>query len=95
MTATETPAIVWLLIAVQVLGLLSAWVARLSEGARCRGYAQCVFLGCLVVVAGTTIVALGLGPGYWLITGMTFPLMVLTVTCDFSHTRRPTVWQAG
>jgi hypothetical protein len=87
MTGFDTSAVYALLGAVQVLGLASAWLTRLSERSRRQAPCQCLFLACLALVAGSTIVALGLGSGCWLVCGTTFSLMVLAVTCDFSRSR--------
>lgn len=76
--------------AIQVLGLVSAAAARLSEGSRCQRLSQRVFLGWLGVVGGSTILSLGLWPPCWLASGATFSVMVLTVTCDFGRSCRAT-----
>jgi hypothetical protein len=92
MLGSETPPITWALIAIQLLGLGIAWGARLSEGSAHQGTLQLLFFAVLTLVGGATIIALGLGPGCWLACGVTLALMVLTVTCDFSHCRRDVVW---
>jgi hypothetical protein len=89
---SETPAICWLFGTVQVLGLTSAWIARLSTGSRRQTSCHCVFLACLPVVGGSAAVSLGLGPSCWLVSSVTLSLMVLTVTCDFSRSQRGTAW---
>lgn len=85
-------AICWLLGAVLLSGLTTAWVTRLSEGSCRQTSCQRLFLGSLAVVGLTTIVSVGLGPGCWLASGATLTLMVLTVTCDFSRSRQATAW---
>jgi len=76
----------------QLLGLLSAWCARLSEGSRCQTSFQRLFLACLFLVGGMTIASILIGSGCWLLLGITLSLMVLTATCDFTRSCRATVW---
>lgn len=79
------------LTAVQVLGLASAAVARLSEGSRCQAPGQCVFLVFLALIGGITVGTLLLGSGFWLASGGTLSLMVLGAVCDFRGSLRATV----
>ena len=74
---------IWVILGVQVLGLVSAAMARVSVGSRTEPYCQRLFIASLVLVGVATISALGLGPGHWLALGTTLAVMVLTVTWDF------------
>ncbi|MGA2032909.1 MAG: hypothetical protein ABSG68_11665 [Thermoguttaceae bacterium] len=76
----------WVVMAVQVIGLGSAWIARAGEGSHRQKPLQNVFAACLVLVGLATVFALGLGPGCWLSSGTTFSIMVLTVTGDPTRT---------
>lgn len=78
------------LTALQAVGLTSAWIARKTEGSACERLSQRVFYGCLAAVGMATIVAVGLGPCYWLASGGTLSAMVLTVTYDPDPSRRAT-----
>lgn len=91
MTAHQSTIILATLLAVELLGLISAALARLSEGSAYQASGQRLFFGSLGLVGLTTMAALLLGPGYWLTSGATFSLMVLTATCDFNHTGRAAV----
>lgn len=75
------------LAAVQVLGLVSAVVARCGEGSMHQDCCQRVFVGCLVLMALTTIAALTMGPGSGMACGTTLALMVLAATWDFGTSR--------
>lgn len=88
MTVHQSTIILSTLLAAQLLGLASAALARLSEGSRYQASGQRLFFASLGLVGLTIVAALLLGPGYWLTSGATFSLMVLTATCDFSHTGR-------
>ena len=53
----------WSLVAVQIVGLLSAWAVRRSEGSRHQSTCYGVFYFCLVLVALTAMVSFSVGPG--------------------------------
>jgi hypothetical protein len=89
---SQAPAVGWLFVVVEVVGLASAWLARLSAGSRRQTPCQCLFLACLALVGGAAFVSLGFGPGCWLVSSVTLSLMILTVTCDFSRSRQPAAW---
>jgi hypothetical protein len=91
MSHFEASAVCWLFGALQVLGLTSAWAARLSERSRRQASCQRLFFGCLALIGGATIISLILGPVCWLTCGITLSLMVLTATCDFSGSRQATL----
>jgi hypothetical protein len=84
----ESSVLVLVLAVIQAVGLVSAALARLSEGSGRQWASQRLFLVCLGLVGGCTVVSLILGPGYWLTSGTTLSLMVLAVTCDFNHSRQ-------
>ena len=88
----QATAFCLVLLAVQLLGITSAWFVRQGERLPFQVYWRGLFLVCLPLVAGSTIVALGHGPGCWLSGGAAFSLMVLTVTCDFGHCGRVEAW---
>lgn len=83
----ESPALLCCLGAVQVLGLLSAALARLGEGSRRQVVCQRLFLACLGLVGLGTIVSLGMPSGWWVASGSTLSLMVVTATWDCGRTR--------
>ncbi|MGD0899105.1 MAG: hypothetical protein ABR915_14800 [Thermoguttaceae bacterium] len=74
--------IVWGIGAVQVLGLLSACVARLAEGSRGQAWFQRLFFVCLLLVGLAATVASGVGPGCWMLSNATLAVMVLMATFD-------------
>ncbi len=92
MPTVEISTICWLLLAVQVLGLTSAWVTRLCRTPRRQTVCQCVFLLAMVLVGGSTIAAFALGPFYYLPTGVTLSLMVLGAVVDFRPDRAAAAW---
>jgi hypothetical protein len=73
----------WGLVFIQVLGVASAWVVRLSEGSRRQTSCQRLFLACLMLVGGAAIVAPVVGSGWWMVSGGTLAVMVVMVTYDF------------
>ena len=92
MSSLDASCVFWGLVAVAVVGLASACFARMSEGSRHESLGQRLFFACLAFVAATTMAATTLGTGCWLSSGTTFSVMVLMVTCDFSHARRAAAW---
>ena len=92
MNGFESPALLWLFVVAQILGISSACVARLSEGSPCQVASQCVFFGALPLMGVATMAALAIGPGYWLACSATVAFMVLTVTCDLRGGRQAATW---
>ena len=70
---------------VQVCGLISAALARISEGGRWQAVFQRMFMALLVIVAFTTVLNLWNAPQQWMASATTLTLMVVTATCDFSR----------
>lgn len=88
----EMSNLCWVFFGVELLGLAIAWATRISQGSRCQAFCQGLFFVCLAAVGGSTLVSLSLGPGWWLASGVSFALMVLTVTWDFSRSPRLSAW---
>ncbi len=83
MSVFEAQLVFWSLASIQLIGLLSACLARLSEGSVRQVACQRFFLACLLLVGLGTIASLTLIPAYWVASGTTLSLMVLAATCDF------------
>ncbi len=84
MTDLHATTLYWLLGLAQVLGLTSACAARLAGGSR-REVCQRLFLAFLLLIGVATMVAVALGPRFWLTSGVTLALMVLTATGDLGR----------
>ena len=91
-TSQEWTVVMTAVVAAQVLGLVSAWLTRISQGCRCEAACQWLFCVCLSMVGLATMVAFAVGPYWWLATATVFAIMVLAATCDFRHSRRATTW---
>jgi hypothetical protein len=83
MAYLETSFLLWLLGVIQIAGLLSAWLARLSEGSRSQASCQWLFFACLGLMGLTTMASVALGPRYWLASGATLSVMILGAIWDF------------
>ena len=95
MSALQSHSAFWILTLVQILGLGSAWFARLSEGSSRQALCQRLFFGCLILVGVAMIPALKLGPGFWFSSGATLSLMILAVTYDVNPSREgKSVWDS-
>ena len=68
MTGLPSTYILWGMAAVQILGLLSAWIARLS-GSRRRVLCQRLFMACLLLVGLAAVVVPQAGSGCWMVAG--------------------------
>jgi hypothetical protein len=87
MNGIDSSTAIWLLVAIQLLGISSAWTTRLSEGSSFQAATQRVFFTLLLLMGAATIVALAVGPGIWLACSASLAVMVLMVTCDFGTAR--------
>jgi len=92
MNGFESTTALWLLVAAQCFGVLSAAAARLSEGSPCQAASQWVFLVALPLVGVATVVALMVGPGIWVACAASLAVMVLTATCDLRAKPEVVVW---
>ncbi len=92
MNGFDSHGLLWLFIAAQILGVASAWLARLSEGSACQRFSQFAFFVALPLMGMATIVVSGVGPGWWLTGSATLAFTVLTVTCDFRASREAATW---
>ena len=70
---------------VQVCGLVSAALARITEGRRWQDLFQRMFMALLVIVAFTTVLNVWNAPQQWMMSATTLAVMVVTATCDFSR----------
>jgi hypothetical protein len=84
MAYLETSFFAWLLGFIQIAGLLSAWLARLSEGSRRQAWCQRLFVACLALVGLTTMLVVALGARHWVASGATLSAMILAAIWDFS-----------
>ena len=92
MNGFDSPAALWLLVAAQILGVLTAFAARFSEGSPRQAISQGVFLAVLLLMGVATLVALAVGPGCWLGCATTLAVMILTVTCDLRRGCESATW---
>jgi hypothetical protein len=80
-------ALTWSVVTVQMVGLLSAWAVRRSEGSRHQSTCNVFFCFCLVLVALTAMVSFSVGPGGTLTCGTTLSIMVVAVIGEFDRPR--------
>ena len=84
MAYLETSFWAWFLGLIPIAGLLSAWLARLSEGSSRQAWCQRLFVACLAIVGLLTMAFVALGARYWLASGATLSVMILAAVWDFS-----------
>jgi len=84
----EPITLVWVLASIQLLGLASAWLARIAQGSRGQTASQWLFLCCLGLVGLSTAAAVTIDSMLWLVCGATLALMVLAAVADFGRSPR-------
>jgi hypothetical protein len=95
MAYLESTSFVWALGIMQVVGLASAWLARLYEGSRGQAHCHRLFFGCLALTGLATMLAAELGPRYLLFSCITLSVMVLVAVWDFEAHPRHEVGARG
>jgi hypothetical protein len=76
---------------IQAVGLLSAWLARFTEGSRHQHWYQRLFFFCLLALGVATLAALLSSPAACVMAGATLAVMVLVATWDFSAGKRAAI----
>jgi hypothetical protein len=79
------PVAFWGLLIVQLAGLASTVLGRLPRIGKTHEYCRGVYLGCLTVLALSTLSAVMWGSGWWAWCGTTFSLMAVGGTLDLGN----------
>jgi hypothetical protein len=82
MAYLESSSFAWVFGIVQVVGLASAWMARLSEGSANQSSCHRLFFGLLGAIGLMTMLSVTLGPRYLLVACFTIAAMVLVAVWD-------------
>ena len=85
MAYLDVSFLTWSMGLLQVAGLVSAWLARFSEGSPRQTYCQWFFMACLGLVGFSIMLSMAFGTRYWLASGTTLSVMILAAIWDFSH----------
>jgi hypothetical protein len=88
MPSLDSTASLWILGCVQLVGMTSAWVARLSEGSQHQALCQRFFFVALLLMGLTTAATAASHHSMWLISAVTLAISLLVVICDFRHAGR-------
>jgi len=78
----------YLLVTLQLAGLVVAWTTRLSEGSRYQTACQLWFLAYLAGIGGATIVSGIVARGAWMGFAATFSVMLVMAASDFRYPSR-------
>jgi hypothetical protein len=81
-------SVLWVFGAIQLLGMVAAWLSRVSEGSILQAWSQRFFLLALLLAGATTMASPAFGRGYWLISSAILGLMVVLAVCDFRQEDR-------
>lgn len=88
MSFVYDPAVLWLALAVQALGVTSAVLARLGQNTRYQAALQSAFFALLGILGGATVLVFDMGPDIFVPPGLALALMVLIAVWDFGPSRR-------
>lgn len=88
MPALDSSALLWILGGVQLLGMTSALVARLSAGSVYEALFQRFFFLGFFLMGLATMINVATRPGMWLMSAVTLSLSLLVVVCDFRQSER-------
>ncbi len=91
----DASAGLWVLSTLQIWGIASAWLARISEGSVHQTLCQRLFFLSLLLMGAATIASLALQPMYWLGSGVTLAMMILVVICDFRRSKASEFFTTG
>lgn len=75
----------WALVSVQVLGFLSAMLARTSVGRAHQTFAQHLFFASFIGVAISTMSCLAMGSLWWVFSAAMLGWMAVAATFDAGH----------
>ncbi|MDX1963850.1 MAG: hypothetical protein SFX18_11890 [Pirellulales bacterium] len=84
---TIFPLAWWIVCSIQLLGLGSAALVRMSTGTILEYWGQTFFFSNLLVCGMTTGYAVLLSSGWWMVSGGVFAAMVLVALVDFRPNR--------
>ena len=76
----------WCLATVQLMALVSACVARMTEGSLREARYQWLCLGCLALAGLATMASLIVGPATCVFSGVVLAVTILTATWDLGAT---------
>lgn len=85
-----SPALFWLASLLQVAGLASVVIARLTEGCRGQLCFQRVFYLCLLAVGVASMLTVEFGSRYWLSFGITLAIMAVGATLELGRSAEVT-----
>jgi hypothetical protein len=73
--------------AIQIFGLATVALARISEGSRVEQSTRALFYLALSCVAGTLLLAITLHDNWWPLCALTFGVMIVGATLDARSNR--------
>jgi hypothetical protein len=86
MEAFHLPYGLGLLLSIQLLGIASAVLARLTEHSALQPWCQGLFVTALVLMAAATGISLMIGPGMALASGAALAVMAVAAVCELRPT---------
>lgn len=86
------PAVLWAISLIQLLGISSVILVRLSEGSRWQTVCRILFCTSLMLVGTTAIVTMLFSPELWLLSGITLSCMIVSALFEHQNPERASVW---
>ncbi len=82
----------WIILTIQIAGILATGLARLGEGSSWQTCCQRLYFASLALVGLVTVVGIGCNPGYWMASGTTLSIMIVSAVFDRGGLDKAVVW---
>lgn len=86
------PVVIWSISLIQILGIGSVFLARLTEGSRWQTACRVLFFASLTTVGVTAVVTMLFSTELWLLSGMTLSGMVVSALFEREDPEHISVW---
>ncbi len=89
MLSLSTTGLIWLTVAIYLVGAVCTWAARASEGSCGAMPCQCIYFFCLAAVSILSICLMRICTPAWLLSGATLGTMIVGATCRGRRATEP------
>lgn len=83
MDVSHLPLGIESLYCIQIMGVATALLARLSERSALQSWCHAMFFASLILMGVATVASLTVGPGMTLASGATLAVMAVAAVCEF------------
>ena len=85
-------AVLWTVSTIQVIGVISVFLARFAEGSRWQNVCRALFVINLTLVGLAAVVTMLISPELWLIPGITLSSMIVLVLFEHQDPEHASIW---